>query len=360
MPIRSTPEPFAPGTPPDRDTLLAYAEGRLDDAQQHAVEQHLEADPMLREAMEGMTMPGAMGALPKLDRMRPYTKPWAPWTLAGMLVIVAGAWLILSPILERQEPAMTILPEQPVVADDPIELNIPLEVTEIDAAVEQPESLRIGHLTSDRHIQQAASATSVEREPVPERIIGGSMPKDLGKPPAPPIPEKGPRTVTRLIYLQGFKLAHPDDLRYKDPHNVGPGGSVRARFEDRHAQDAAEDPHRTMGYVPFMDRALTRFKRNDHKGTLEELRHLMEQFPDDVNALFYAGLCCYNLGMYQHARALLHRAATHAVPVFDEEAAWYHALTLERLGEHTAAQEAFGRIAAQGGFYAAQARTMAR
>lgn len=44
--------------------------------------------------------------------------------------------------------------------------------------------------------------------------------------------------------------------------------------------------------------------------------------------------------------------------MFDEEAAWYHALTSRRMGEQAQAQEAFRRIAAQGGFYAEQAGAM--
>ena len=104
-----------------------------------------------------------------------------------------------------------------------------------------------------------------------------------------------------------------------------------------------------------MDEALGRFAENDHKGCLDDLRFLLAQYPDDVNALFYGGLCAYNLGMYDRARALLHRAATHPVDVFNEEAAWYHALTLERLGAD-GALDAFVRISANEGFYAEQAR----
>ena len=100
---------------------------------------------------------------------------------------------------------------------------------------------------------------------------------------------------------------------------------------------------------------MARFGRNEHLGCLDDIRFLLTPYPDDVNALFYAGLCSYNLGLYKRARTFLHRAATHSVDVFDEEATWYHALTLEKLGDQQAAQESFARIAASGGFYAAAA-----
>ena len=110
-----------------------------------------------------------------------------------------------------------------------------------------------------------------------------------------------------------------------------------------------------LHYNAFMDDALDKFVRNDHKGCLEELRFLLNQYPDDVNALFYAGLCSYNLGLNVRAKDFLHRAATHPVDVFDEEAQWYYALTLERIGDRDAAQDAFDRISQQGGFYAPRA-----
>ncbi len=115
-----------------------------------------------------------------------------------------------------------------------------------------------------------------------------------------------------------------------------------------------------MAYLPFMDAAMGKFKAHHHKGALLELRFLLDQYPDDVNALFYAGLCAYNIGAYERAENFLARTATHRIDTFDEEAQWYHALALEQLGDHSGAQQAFARIAAQGGFYATRAAKITR
>ncbi len=109
-------------------------------------------------------------------------------------------------------------------------------------------------------------------------------------------------------------------------------------------------------YVPYFTEALRKFKRNDHKGCLEDLRFLLAQYPKDVNALFYAGLCSYNLGMYSRAREFLGRSALHPIDTFDEESEWYLALTLDRSGEHEEAVEAYNKIIAERGFYAERAR----
>ena len=80
-----------------------------------------------------------------------------------------------------------------------------------------------------------------------------------------------------------------------------------------------------------------------------------------MNALFYAGLCCYNLGLNDRAERLLDRAAKHTYQVFNEEADWYHALALDRLGRKDEARSAMVRIMQAKGFYAAHAAaTIAR
>lgn len=50
----SNSNPFRLGAPPDDATLLAYAEGRLSAAEQHAVERWLAAESPEAEALEGL------------------------------------------------------------------------------------------------------------------------------------------------------------------------------------------------------------------------------------------------------------------------------------------------------------------
>ena len=60
MPTRTADEhPFAPRRAITRDELLAYAEGRLPPARMHEVERAVEADALVRDAAEGLRVPGA-------------------------------------------------------------------------------------------------------------------------------------------------------------------------------------------------------------------------------------------------------------------------------------------------------------
>ena len=351
--------------PPDRTCLEAYLAGRLDPEEAHAVERRLEADPLLREALEGLRHPEAGAGLAALDRARPSStgrtgmgRP--PWYTAGAvvgMVLLAGAWLVLSPMLEEREERGADAPGPELPADPPArdtrdkEARSPA-MAEIAAAEEQPEPLRIGHREEERPVP-VYDKERMAREPGPEPLH-----RSPTATPAPPLakPIKARRPSRQLLFPHDLKLVHPAELYPYEPGVDLAELNVQARYGDRRDQQAGTERPRPMRYTTFMGTALGEFARNDHKACLEDLLFLLEQYPEDVNGLFYAGLCSYNLALYGHARTFLHKAATHPVDSFEEEATWYHALTLERLGEMEAAQEAFARIVTQEGFYAGRAR----
>jgi len=359
MTTGTNPRPFGTGSPPNRETLLAYAEGRTAPEEQHVVEAALESDPLLCEAMEGLAGPGAVAGLAGLERHRPQGaarrggRPFLGGVVLGA-VLLSAVWLAVSTLVEpgRTADGSPAVIEQ---GEAPASLaETPLEPEEIATSVEQPESLRIGHRPDERHALAMREPVRVAREPGAQRISDRARTLPHGEPPVAR-PARGGRVSRQLHYLHDLAVVHPKELYGQVPEVPIEERHVPASYADRPAQRSVRDGRRTMAYLPFLDEALGKFARHDHKGCLEDLRFLLEQYPDDVNALFYAGLCSYNLGLYARARGFLHRAATHAVDTFDEEAAWYHALTLDRLGEHEAAQEAFARIAAREGFYAERA-----
>lgn len=348
--------PFAPPASPGPEQLAAYVQGRLTAAEQHAVERALEADPLLRDAVDGLREPGSLEAMHNLGHLRPKhggPSSWAPWVAGILAIAVVG--VLLWP---EDAPAPTSVAERPVAPVPVPQIDLgssPIAENEFKAAVEPPVAEQIGRPQRTPGTI-TDPAVSVDRrtdvEPLADRRPD---PSTLARP-EPPRPLRGStRTSVQLIYLHDLKLVHPKELYAKDLLLTVPPGGVDASHADRRIQQQEQRGVRNLAYTTFMDEAMGRFARADDRGCLEELSFLLTQYPDDPNALFYAGQCTYNLGLYERARHYLHRAATHPIDVFHEEATWYHALTLERLGDHTAAREAFGRIVAQGGFYAERA-----
>jgi tetratricopeptide (TPR) repeat protein len=359
-------KPFASVAKPSTEQLEAYLAGRLSGTEAHAIERALEEDALLREALEGLQEQGALNGLKHLDDFRPKgPRPTGPGpfllvgAIAGMAV-VAGIWLVVSPLLDNVGKSAVSNATQEVtpVQEVPTVTNgqPPLDAIEIATAVEQPESLRIDHVDVVRNAPDREVQVPVERE-TGVQPIASTRPAEPVVEPVRTRPERAARASRQLLYLHDLKLVHPKELYSAipdiDPAKLG----VPAQYTDRSNVQRGTEEQRLQAYTAFMDVALAKFARNDHKGCLDDLRFLLDQYPDDVNALFYAGLCSHNLALYGRARNYLHRAATHNFDTFYEEAVWYHALTLERMGEVDAAQEAYARIVAENGFYADRARS---
>jgi len=349
--------PFAPGGPIPRALLEAYVSGRCTPGEQHTVERAMEADPLVREAVEGLRM---QGALDTLHTMRPPGPPPPPATAArvvlaiGAAVLLAGTWLVVSPLMEAPPKNARVIPPRPATPDDALALPpVDMDITEVITADERPTEEHIGHSRTDRH--HRAMQEEVERIEL-ERMAPRPVDAPTVSPRADPRPLRAPRTSRQLVFLHDLKLVHPDELYPFDPLVHGWQGHTPAAHADSTAQRMATGQVWTSAYLPFMEGALARFAAHDHKRAMMDLLLVLEQYPQDVNALFYAGLCAYNLGMLHRAVDLLERAAHHRIDTFDEEAEWYLALTLEQMGEHAAARAAFARITARGGFYAERAQ----
>jgi hypothetical protein len=346
--------PFSPA-PPTPAQLQAYAEGRLPPAEHNAVERALESDPLLRDALEGLQHPQAAAGWHALQRQRPGAGGQASLWVGGavlLAVLAIALWPSTGNQPNNAPTPPTSVAEPPEAPVETIEQG-PLAIAEISEARELPATEQIGHRSDERHAAPVDRSTDVQ--PLADRRPDTAL---LSTPATAAAPVRATRAVHQLLYLHDLKVVHPRALYAREPLLEADPGGVDARFADRDQQRQALGSEQHMLYTAYLDEAMAHFARAHHKEALAELRFLLTQYPDDVNALFYAGLCAYNLGLYDRARSFLHRAATHSVDAFDEEATWYHALTLQRAGEHQAAQEAFARIAAGGGFYSERAVEM--
>jgi len=352
MPTMRPFDPFTPTGPPSQDLLERYVRGELHAAERHALELRMEEDPLLREAVEGLGMPNALAGLSPLADHRPRTVRWGPRLFGAGLLIAAG-W-VAALLWVREEPNAAPAPiaqqqlEQPFAADSVIAvieqeiiLTEPLNATE-----------RIGH----DPVQRAPMTVrdTVMAQPIDRR---DSSPTALTIPPPVPAPREAPprtRSNRQLAYVHDLKLVHPKELYEPVPLLTEPSG-IPANFADGNDMRERTGPPRTMRYLDYMDVALGRFARNDERGCLQDLVHLLGQYPNDVNGRFYAGLCCYNLGLPERAMGYLEAVVNDPLDTFQEEAYWYLALSTERALGMEAAEALYRNVAEGGGFYAPRA-----
>lgn len=349
----------------DRSLLERYAHGHVLGAEAHDVELHLERCALCRDAVEGLSSTNAH--LPELES--PHTRSASPWMRPALIVVAVVAittvpWLLPSHdddvllTTGSVEDASQGAPLTVVSGTDPEPAGSDTIVAptgpEIMAAVPIQQQLRIGNEPAIRKPPLKAGEVVVRRDTV---IIAE----------VDPLPSRMERTDTnasrvpanvrdsrRLVFLHDLKLVHPDELYGSEPPPISNLG-VSARFASPQDQAAAEPGSRPVSYLDHFNAALGAFASNDYKQALSDLRVVLAQYPNDVNALFYAGLSCYNLGLFKKAESYFARAAVHPVRTFDEEALWYQALSIERTEGFEAARPLFLAIAHSGGFYAPQA-----
>jgi tetratricopeptide (TPR) repeat protein len=96
---------------------------------------------------------------------------------------------------------------------------------------------------------------------------------------------------------------------------------------------------------------LSKFKNNEFKEALYEFRTILDQFPEDLNAHFYGGLCYYNIGKYDLAIESFNFVVKHYISAFDQEAEWYKAKTLLNMDKVDDAKEIMESIVEKNGFY---------
>ena len=356
----TTQHPFAPSGPLTSEQLRAYAEGRSDSAARHEVELHMETDPLVREAVEGMQMSGAMVGLDALEEARPKVHGGGyGWYLVGGILVIAiiGVLRWSAPSTAPQQNTGTLVMSDTTISDpSTTEEAIQMTDQEVITAIEIPESLHIGHSTTDRHAEEMRMEVLAREVQHVDRLKNRTPALDSVRPRTVPDRSNTKKHSLQLMYLHDLKLVDPRELYTTDPILADGPEHLNADLPDEAAREHRTEQQRFLRYTPFMEIAMAKFSSNDHRGCLDELRFLLDQYPNDVNALFYAGLCCYNLGMYTKAEKFLERAATHPISAFDEEAVWYRALAMERSGKQDEAQEVLQSIATDGGFYAERAR----
>lgn len=109
-------------------------------------------------------------------------------------------------------------------------------------------------------------------------------------------------------------------------------------------------------YIDYVDKTMELFSKGNTKKALSRFQVILETYPDDVNANFYAGLCYYNLKEYTSATNSFEKCVDSKYTNFSEEAEWYKAKSLLAGGKKNEAIELFNKISDANGYYSAQAK----
>lgn len=111
-------------------------------------------------------------------------------------------------------------------------------------------------------------------------------------------------------------------------------------------------------YHEYISETMELFKSGNFKQTMNRTKSILKFYPDDINALFYGGLCYYNLNQMNAAIDAFKKVLENRFQNFDEEASWYLANAYLANQDRNNAKATMEWIVEQNGFYANQAEKM--
>lgn len=360
MSTTNTENPFTAGVPPSRGTMERYARGSLSSAEQHALEIIAQNDPLVADAMEGIAMPGAIDALRDLaaSPRRGMSRAWIRGGMAGAILITGVAlsfFIGASERPKRNTPVAHVRGSSPVHPAEVVKRTDSL-LRKVHREIERttPQEIPAPRPTTEpERFLLRDSASVAHMDHIPPRVA------HVG--PEPSAPGPGHAVMHHLVFRHGLKLVHPDEL-YPAAEPLLFSMATPASQESASAGDPMNLTDRLaarpsgVDYLDYMGSVLKEFEAGNSEGALDDLFFLLQQYPDDVNAQFYVGQCCYNLGLMARARDWFGTVQRNKVDAFNEEADWYETLASERLEGRGSVRPRLERIAHEGGFYSAQAK----
>lgn len=134
-------------------------------------------------------------------------------------------------------------------------------------------------------------------------------------------------------------------------------GGTSAAFESEEMQANNEliEVEVKVSYWEYLGKAMQRFEAGDYKASLNQYLIILQQYPEDLNALFYGGLCFYNFGEFEKAIDYFEQIEQSDLNGFKEEALWYQAKSFIELGLTKEAGKILEIIIVKGGFYTEKA-----
>lgn len=156
------------------------------------------------------------------------------------------------------------------------------------------------------------------------------------------------------IYLNELKLVDYREYRSKpmiESKQLITSGTTANKENTNSNVEDSDWRKIEIPYIQYIDKTSAFLSKEEYKKALTRLESILEVYPNDVNAHFYAGICYFNLK--QNSKAIQHfeNCLNSEFSNFNEEAEWYLAKSYEQAGDIEKANKIRTDIKSKGGYY---------
>jgi TolA-binding protein len=380
---------------PTAEEMKLYQDGKLESLRSHEIELLAQENPLLAEALEGYStvpayhmLPGITSAISNSAGMAATSAaaavkiatPW--WHLNGWIIGVAvGTTAAVGTVLVMDKDDQPIANNQSTQPTS-IQQEIASEISEGVSTTDQKTTPYTDHhydaSTSVRpsdagtlSTQQVVAGSPLADEtsiaaPSAERLeeLGSTQDAEpIILPPVSPsdfntLPEELPVTKNTMAILitkiLNYKVADYSAFRAEnwEKFSVDDIG-VQAKFAsiEEKNQYLKENPEKSIPYIEYITRCIKAYDDDKYKLSIDRFSSILEEYPDDVNGLFYSGMSHFNLKEFDKAISYFTKVEKNFINTFDEESFFYHAKSLKALGKIDEANSLFVKVVHKNGFY---------
>ncbi|MFN5912088.1 MAG: tetratricopeptide repeat protein [Bacteroidota bacterium] len=341
-----------------REDLQKYR-NTADEKVRNAIEKRSMVDDFDSDALEGWSDTAlSEDNLRRIDKK--FTgKNYLLLYITGTMILVIGLLSIL--LLNRNAQtglATATTSEQTKIRNlERTDIVLPPSIEEME---ELPKSKQIKALTVIREFEEQRVINEQESSKSEEVVT--DLPIHTIE--SPQRPEKTVRETIfgKEIYLSDLKVLDYRAYRSKPsiqttqldltgtPADQSEPGKIQ---EDEFTWKTVDIP-----YIDYLEKSMYIFARGNNKKALARFEEILKTYPDDVNALFYSGLCYYNLNEFEKATIVFEKCAESRYSNFSEEAFWYLAKSLFAGNDLERAKQILAEIRDGGGYYSKQAEKL--
>lgn len=326
-----------------------------DERVKQSIERKNSESPFESDALEGWNSnPRAMSHLKKMDsKFALKSNVILLSSIAGVIILIGAILFVVTQknneIVTTQEKVQLTVEQSDVVIPKNIDTMIALPNLELikPATIQHTFKQKVATPESRKQTQNN-NESDIKISDLP--LIKIDQPKKT---------KLVEMNTAKEIYLSDLKLV--DYRQYRDRPTISTKTFTLSGLpadQENSGQSTTETEFRSIDipYFDYLKKTQNQFAKENYKGALTRYLTILETYPDDVNALFYSGLCYFNLKQYSSATNQFFECTTARFNNFNEEAEWYLAKSYAAMGENGKAESIYELIVSKNGYYSQQAK----